>query len=458
MASESVHPQETIAAIATPPGRGGVGIVRVAGPHVKDILQAITGKIPSPRQSVYTPFLNEEKTALDFGIAIYFPAPHSFTGDDIAEFQGHGGPVIMDCLLQRVISLGARVAKPGEFSERAFLNDKIDLAQAEAIADLIDSASKQAARCALRSLVGDFSKIIHNLVESLIKLRVYVEAAIDFPDEEIDFLAEEKISRELEDIVSQLDHVYSQAHQGALLREGMHVALAGKPNAGKSSLLNCLSGRDTAIVTEIPGTTRDLLREQILLDGIPLHIIDTAGLRESVDTVEKEGIRRAWKEIKQADRILLLVDSHETTETDPKQLWAGFDEHFISEKKITVVRNKIDLSALDSKIYQEGKHTVINISVKKNIGIDLLRSHLKEVIGADANIEGGFIARRRHIDAIERARKTLISAAQRFFSTQAGELLAEDLRQVQQHLAEITGEFTPDNLLGRIFSSFCIGK
>ncbi len=450
--------QDTIAAQATPPGRGGVGIIRLSGPQALSIAEQLLGFCPKPRYAHYTPFLGEGTQVLDQGIALYFPNPHSFTGEDVVELQGHGGPVIIDLLLQRCITLGARLARPGEFSERAFLNDKLDLAQAEAIADLIDSSSEQAARCALRSLQGAFSERVHALVEALIQLRIYVEAAIDFPEEEIDFLADGKVQNDLDQILQQLGEVRQEARQGSLLREGMNVVIAGRPNAGKSSLLNALAGRETAIVTDIEGTTRDVLREHIHIDGMPLHIIDTAGLRDAPDAVERIGIDRAWEEIRKADRILMMVDSTRSATTDPAELWPELADHLDDFSHVTLIRNKADLSDEPIGLEQQGEYTLIRLSAKGGEGVDQLRQHLKEVMGFSSTTEGGFMARRRHIDALERARELLDTGAEQLQLHGAGELLAEDLRQAQQVLSEITGEFTSDDLLGRIFSSFCIGK
>ncbi|WP_432697136.1 tRNA uridine-5-carboxymethylaminomethyl(34) synthesis GTPase MnmE [Marinobacterium sp. YM272] len=450
--------QDTIVAQATAPGRGGVGIIRLSGPKALELGKRILRFEPEPRHAHYCGFYAQQGEEIDQGIAIYFPGPNSFTGEDVLELQGHGGPVILDLLLQELIALGARPARPGEFSERAFLNDKLDLAQAEAIADLIDSASEQAARSALRSLQGAFSKRVHSLVEALIQLRIYVEAAIDFPEEEIDFLADGKVLSDLQAILSQLADVQQEACQGSLLREGMTVVIAGRPNAGKSSLLNALAGRETAIVTDIEGTTRDVLREHIHLDGMPLHIIDTAGLRDAPDAVEKIGIERAWEEIRKADRILMMVDSTHSETTDPLTLWPELGEHLDNLNHVTLIRNKADLSGEKTRIEQVGEHTLIALSAKQGGGVELLREHLKSVMGFSTTTEGGFMARRRHIDALERARELLDTGLLQLQSASAGELLAEDLRLAQQALGEITGEFTPDDLLGRIFSSFCIGK
>lgn len=453
---------DTIAAIATPPGRGGVGIIRVSGKKSQHLAKQITGCELQPRHAHYSRFFasNDDGTsaAIDQGIALFFPGPHSFTGEDVLELQAHGGPVILDFLLKEVIRLGARVARPGEFSERAFLNNKLDLTQAEAIADLIDSSSEQAARNAFRSLQGEFSKKIHTLVESVTQLRVYVEAAIDFPEEEIDFLADGKVEQDLNGLVEQLDQIFRQARQGALLQEGMTVVIAGKPNAGKSSLLNALSGRDTAIVTDIEGTTRDVLREHIQIDGMPLHIIDTAGLRHSNDKVEQEGIRRAWAEIEQADRVLLVVDSQYSQETDPGKLWPDFAERLPDSDNITVIHNKCDLINQPAALVNQQTPCVIKLSAKAGLGISLLADHLKHCMGFTDAIEGGFTARRRHLNSLEKAQQALYDGQAQLTSYGAGELLAEDLRQCQIVLSEITGEFTPDDLLGEIFSSFCIGK
>lgn len=450
--------QDTIVAQATPPGRGGVGIIRLSGPKALPLAEQLLGFTPQPRHAHFAAFLNQQQEQLDEGIALYFPGPHSFTGEDVVEFQAHGGPVILDLLLQELIALGARPARPGEFSERAFLNDKLDLTQAEAIADLIDSASEQAARCALRSLQGAFSERIHELVEALIQLRIHVEAAIDFPEEEIDFLADGKIMAELLAVQARLDAVREEAHQGSLLREGMKVVIAGRPNAGKSSLLNALAGRETAIVTDIAGTTRDVLREQIHLDGMPLHIIDTAGLRDAPDEVERIGIDRAWNEIRNADRILMMVDSTRSTPSDPLALWPELKEQLDDLSHLTLVRNKADLSGEPIGMQQAQGHTLITLSARSGEGVELLRRHLKEVMGFATTTEGGFMARRRHLEALERARQLLQTGADQLQNQGAGELLAEDLRQAQQALGEITGEFTSDDLLGRIFGSFCIGK
>lgn len=457
---------DTICAIATAPGRGGVGIIRVSGSKSVAIAEKILGFTPKARYAHYSPFKACDGTVLDEGIALYFPNPHSFTGEDVLELQGHGGPVVLDLLLKETVALGCRLARPGEFSERAFLNGKLDLAQAEAIADLIDSASEQAARCALRSLQGEFSKRIQVLLDKLIHTRIYVEAAIDFPEEEIDFLSDGKVMAMMDELDTELYAVLKEANQGALLREGMNVVIAGRPNAGKSSLLNALAGVDRAIVTDIAGTTRDVLKEHIHIDGMPLHIIDTAGLRDAPDEVERIGIQRAWAEIQQADRLLLMIDST-SQETDPVALLhALYDEQGLSHEldtllnsgRITVIRNKADLSATAVGLTTQGAFPVINLSAKHLQGVDILRAHLKEVMGFDAASEGGFLARRRHIEALKRAQAALANGRIQLEDMGAGELLAEDLRMAQNALNEITGEFTADDLLGKIFGSFCIGK
>jgi tRNA modification GTPase len=450
--------KDTITAQATPPGRGGVGIVRISGPMAKEISTQVLKTELKPRYAYYGPFYDANGQEIDQGIALYFPGPNSFTGEDILELQGHGGPVIVDLILKRAIELGARLAKPGEFSERAFLNDKLDLAQAEAIADLIDSSSEQAARCAIRSLQGEFSSRIHELVESLILLRIYVEAAIDFPEEEIDFLADGKVLKDLNTILEKIADVQVEAKQGSLLREGMNVVIAGRPNAGKSSLLNALAGRETAIVTDIAGTTRDVLREHIHIDGMPLHIIDTAGLRDAPDEVERIGIDRAWQEIKKADLVLLMVDSQSTETDNPEKIWPEFVHQLPDSSKITVIRNKADLSGEAIGIREAHDHTTLTLSAKSQTGIDLLRDHLKQCMGFSSTTEGGFMARRRHLDALERAHALLRIGQTQLEVNGAGELLAEDLRQAQHTLNEITGAFSSDDLLGRIFNSFCIGK
>lgn len=451
--------KETIVAQATAPGRGGIGILRVSGPLASQVAEAVLGKCPKPRMADYLPFKDSDGTVLDQGIALYFKGPHSFTGEDVLELQGHGGQVVLDLLLKRILNVdGIRLARPGEFSEQAFLNDKLDLAQAEAIADLIDATSEQAVRSALKSLQGEFSNKINALVDSVIYLRTYVEAAIDFPDEEIDFLADGKIEANLRGIIEQLDGVQREAKQGSILREGMKVVIAGRPNAGKSSLLNALAGREAAIVTDIAGTTRDVLREHIHLDGMPLHIIDTAGLREATDEVERIGISRAWHEIEQADRIILMLDSSDPESQDSESLRREFLAKLPSAIPLTVVRNKIDLSGESVGLTEADGVAVIRLSAQTLQGVDLLREHLKQAMGFQTGMEGGFLARRRHLEALQKAAEHLQIGLLQLTEFHAGELLAEELRLVQSALSEITGQFTADDLLGNIFSSFCIGK
>ena len=450
---------DTIVAQATPPGRGGVGILRVSGAQAAEVARQLLGKLPKPRYADYLPFTDSDGGVLDQGIALWFPGPHSFTGEDVLELQGHGGPVILDLLLKRIVALpGVRIAQPGEFSERAFLNDKLDLAQAEAIADLIDASSEQAARSAVNSLQGAFSTRINHLVEALTHLRIYVEAAIDFPDEEIDFLSDGRIEAQLNTVIGDLDAVRAEARQGRLLRVGMKVVIAGRPNAGKSSLLNALAGRDAAIVTDIAGTTRDVLREHIHIDGMPLHIIDTAGLREASDEVERIGIERAWQEIEQADRVLFMVDGTTTDATEAAAIWPDFVSRLPPELPITVVRNKADVTGEPPGLTEINGHSLIRLSARTSEGVDELRDHLKQSMGFAGNMEGGFLARRRHLQALELAAMHLQQGRAQLLGARAGELLAEELRVAQQALSEITGEFTSDDLLGRIFSSFCIGK
>jgi len=465
--------QETITAQATAPGRGGVGIIRISGPEAINAAKALLGKVPEVRKAEYLPFKDKNNQILDQGIALFFKAPNSFTGEDVLELQGHGGPVILDMLLKEVLAVDKiRMARPGEFSEQAFLNDKLDLTQAEAIADLINSSSEQAARCALHSLQGDFSKLVHQMVESIIHLRMYVEAAIDFPEEEIDFLADKKVVTDLKAIISEVEKVRKQAQQGSIIREGMRVVIAGRPNAGKSSLLNALSGKETAIVTDIAGTTRDVLSEQIHIDGMPLHIIDTAGLRESSDKVEQIGIERAWQEITQADRVLLMVDAtdHNSIEGDEltiKEDWPEFFDKLPKNIGLTIIRNKADISQSNTGYKEindpstqsnESIHSVVTLSAKTGDGVDSLKEHLKTIMGYQGSTEGGFMARRRHLVALENTHQHLLTGLDQLESYVAGEILAEELRICQQELDQITGEFTSDDLLGKIFSSFCIGK
>ncbi|TBU92138.1 tRNA uridine-5-carboxymethylaminomethyl(34) synthesis GTPase MnmE [Phytopseudomonas dryadis] len=451
--------RETIAAFATAQGRGGVGIVRVSGPRARMIAITLSGIEPSPRHAHYGAWHDDAGEVIDEGLLLFFPGPHSFTGEDVLELQGHGGPVVLDMLLQRCLELGARQARPGEFSERAFLNDKLDLAQAEAIADLIEASSAQAARNAVRSLQGEFSRRVHELTERLISLRIYVEAAIDFPEEEIDFLADGHVLGLLDGVREQLSTVLREAGQGALLRDGMTVVIAGRPNAGKSSLLNALAGREAAIVTDVAGTTRDVLREHIHIDGMPLHVVDTAGLRATEDQVERIGVERALKAIGEADRILLVVDSTAPEARDPFALWPEFLEQRPDPARVTLIRNKADLSAEQVRMQTSADgHVSLALSAKSSAGLELLREHLKACMGFEQTAESGFSARRRHLDALRQAQSHLDHGHAQLTQAGAGELLAEDLRQAQQALGEITGAFSSDDLLGRIFSSFCIGK
>ncbi len=449
--------KDTIAAIATPPGRGGVGIIRISGKLSSSIAKTLLKTELKIRDASYLPFYDDQEQVIDQGIAIFFKAPHSFTGEDVLELQGHGGPVVLDILLKELLKLGVRLANPGEFSERAFLNDKLDLAQAEAIADLIESTSEQAARSAVRSLQGDFSAKVNALVEELIALRIYVEAAIDFPEEEIDFLSDGKVLTDLNSILTSIEKLQKEAQQGSILREGMTVVIAGKPNAGKSSLLNALAGKEAAIVTEIAGTTRDVLREHIHIDGMPLHIIDTAGLRESDDKVEQIGIERAWAEIEKADQLILVADSNEVTSFNPSGIDPSFSKFEQFKDKLLIVANKIDLTKQRSLVIDEN-YKVVPISAKHGTGIEQLKTQLKEIVGYNQSSEGTFLARRRHLDAIEKSLNFCNKGKQQLVSFNAGELLADELRQAQNSLSEITGEFSADDLLGRIFSSFCIGK
>lgn len=444
---------DTIAAQATPVGRGGVGIIRISGPKAAEIAQAMLGKIPRPRYAEYVPFLDQNNATIDVGLALYFPAPHSFTGEDVLELQAHGGTVILDMILQTVFIHGARQARPGEFSERAFLNDKLDLVQAEAIADLIEAGTAEAARAALRSLQGEFSRVITNLVDDVTQLRIYVEAAIDFPEEEIDFLVVGQVETRLQHQLALLQAIKTKAQQGSILKEGIHVVLAGQPNAGKSSLLNALSGRDTAIVTPIAGTTRDVIREEINLDGVPLHIIDTAGLHASDNLVEQEGMRRTWQAIEQADCIVLLVDD--------TRGWMQADEAILQQLPkqlpVIVVHTKIDLTKTKAGLYQVETDGRINLSSKSGEGLAELTQALKKRVGFTTIASGAFAARRRHLVAIANAEQGLEQALIQV-SLKRGDLIAEELRQVQLQLGEITGAISSDDLLGKIFSSFCIGK
>lgn len=448
----SSPPGSTIVARATPPGRGGVGIVRVSGPSVPAISAAILGGCPAPRVATLADFRDADGQVLDTGLALFFPAPHSYTGEDVLELQAHGGPVLLDMLVTRVLGLGAVPAAPGEFSERAFLNDKLDLLQAEAVADLIDAGSRAAARAARRSLAGEFSAAILALNEHLTGLRIYVEAAIDFPEEEVDFLSAAELARRLDAAAAEFDRIEASARQGQLLRDGIHVVLAGRPNSGKSSLLNRLAGYEAAIVTEVPGTTRDLVREQLEIDGLPVHIVDTAGLRDTSDLIEREGVRRTRGQLEVADLTLVVVDA---AAGDP-----GMDllAEMPAGVPVVLVRNKIDLTGEAAGSDPAGKPPVVRLSARTGAGVDDLRRLIKSRVGYADPGEGTVIARQRHLDSIRRAREHFDAGRVRLEQERAGELLAEELREAQEALAEITGEFTSDDLLGRIFGSFCIGK
>lgn len=443
----------TIAALATPPGFGGVAVVRVSGSAASSIARSILGEVPRPRCATWRKFLDADGAPIDHGLALYFPAPHSFTGEDVLELHAHGAPVVVDMLLKRALALGARLARPGEFSERAFLNGKLDLAQAEAIADLINAGSEAAARSAAASLVGEFSRRVRELVEELLQLRMYVEAAIDFPEEEIDFLADSRVAAHLADLTARIDALLAGAKQGALLQAGMTIVLAGAPNAGKSSLLNALTTEDTAIVSSIPGTTRDIVRARIDLDGLPVQVLDTAGLRTSPDAIEQEGVARAREAIARADRVLWVIDDSAHNGND-----GALDEFIPRALACTKIHNKIDITGRAPGLHTDTDGVAVAISAKTGAGLRELRAHLKESMNFQPAGEGGFIARRRHVDAITRARAHIAEGERALRQNRAGELLAEELRRAQQALGEITGEVTSEDLLGRIFSSFCIGK
>lgn len=444
------HEQDTIAALATPPGRGAVAVIRLSGGDLIPLTEKLTRKRPKPRQAHYLPFFDQRGEVIDRGLLIYFPAPRSFTGEDVLELHPHGSPVVVQMLLERLFELGARPAEPGEFSYRAFLNGKFDLAQAEAIAALIESSSRQAARAAQRALEGGFSKEVHRLSEILLEVRVHLEATIDFSDEEIELEEKEQLRRKLETWLDELERLLARCRQGQLLREGMTVVIAGPPNVGKSSLLNALAGREVAIVTDIAGTTRDLLREQILIDGMPLHVIDTAGLRETEDRVEQEGIRRAEEAISRADRLLLVLDVRRP------EVEAELRTRLPQDLPMTRIYNKIDLVGRTPEIWEEGGVPTLYLSAKTGAGIDLLRQHLKESVGFEAEVEDSLSARRRHLEALRQAQAEVKRAVEMI--ALADELAAEHLRQAQLALGEVTGEVTTEDLLGRIFSTFCIGK
>ena len=459
---------DTICAIATPVGRSGIGIVRLSGPDVAKACEEILGFLPSPRHAHYCDFLDADQTVIDQGVAIYYQAPDSFTGEDILELQGHGGVYVLNAVLERVLSLDIRLAGPGEFSERAFLNDKIDLLQAEAIADLIDANSKQAVQSAMRTLRGQFSELVHGLVTMLTTIRVSVEAAIDFSDEDIDLMADAKVEESIKETLNQISGVYAQAEQGALLKDGLQVVITGIPNAGKSSLLNALSGIDSAIVTDIPGTTRDLLKEEISIDGMPIHIIDTAGLRTSDNIVEIEGVKRTHGAIETADQILLVFDCTAPEQDVDKVLQplnlaeksADSIESILT--RCTLIYNKIDLldnaPSKDTILYKNKELSKIHLSAKQGTGIGMLRDHLKTCAGFRPTEETAFVARERHLAELKKAEKLIKNSLLQLSKGSHLELVAEDLRLAQNHLSTITGQFTSDDLLGEIFSSFCIGK
>ena len=441
---------DTIVAPATPPGRGGIGIVRLSGPDTERLARRLLGSLPEPRTATLRQFRDADGQKLDTGLALYFPAPTSFTGESVLELHGHGGPVVMALLVDAVVAMGGRRAAPGEFTQRAFLNGKLDLAQAEAIADLIDSGTAQAARAALQSLSGAFSRSVDALAEQLVRLRMYVEAAIDFPEEEIDFLSDAALRDGLEACARDFRELRARAAQGRVLRDGYRVVIIGRPNAGKSSLLNLLSGQEAAIVTEVAGTTRDILRERIVIDGLAVELIDTAGLRDDPDRIEAEGIRRARDAMRSADAALWVQDA---SASDASSL----DEKLPAELPIIIVRNKVDLTdEAPGKVANQDN--TINISAVTGAGIDALREHIRHKAGHHDIGEGAFTARRRHLDALDVAHRHFVSGCRALEEARAGELLAEELRLAQQALGEITGAFTSDDLLGKIFTEFCIGK
>jgi tRNA modification GTPase len=446
---------DTIVAAATPPGRGGVGIVRISGPKAPELGAIMLGELPAARRATLARFLDAQGEALDAGLALFFPAPHSYTGEHVLELHGHGGPLVLEALIARALELGARRAAPGEFTQRAFLNDKLDLTQAEAVADLIDAGSQQALRAAMRSLQGEFSAMVHGLTEGVTELRSYVEAAIDFPEEEIDFLADRELAVRFATLREHFAAVEDSARLGRLLHEGMTVVIAGPPNAGKSSLLNRLAGYDAAIVTPIAGTTRDVLRERIHLDGMPLHVLDTAGLRAGGDAVEAEGVRRAYAEMQRADRVLFVIDAA----ADPSG--AAYRQELSAlpaQVPVTLLFNKCDLVAGLEVSAVGGVPPRLALSALTGAGLPELRAHLKSCMGYQGDAGGAVSARRRHLEALGRAREHVEEAARQLTERRAGELVAEELRAAQQHLSEITGEFTSEDLLARIFAGFCIGK
>ncbi|SFM45470.1 tRNA modification GTPase trmE [Ectothiorhodospira mobilis] len=442
---------DTIAAIATPPGRGGVGIVRISGPGAAGIARSALGRVPEPRMATLATFRDPQGQPVDQGLALFFPGPRSYTGEDLLEFQGHGGPVVMDRVLTACLGHGCRLARPGEFTQRAFLNDRMDLAQAEAVADLIDAGSAAAARGALRTLEGALSRRTEALAEALTVLRSHVEAALDFPEEELDLLADTAVGDRLEHLREELQQLLEGAGQGRLLQEGAHLVIAGRPNAGKSSLLNRLADRETAIVTAIPGTTRDVLREHLSLDGLPLHLVDTAGLHASEDPVEQEGMRRAWTEMERADVILLVVDATAGEGEAEAAIRARLDPAL----PVITLLNKIDRLPDPPREYGEDR---IPISALTGEGMDRLKARIRDLLHYHGKEEGLFTARRRHLDALERMQTHLEAARGHLQAGVAPELLAEELRLAQEALGEITGRVTNEDLLGRIFADFCIGK
>ena len=445
---------DTIAAIATARGSAGIGVIRVSGPACREIQLKLYPEKLTPRKATLTNICDHQQRLIDQVLMIYFPAPNSFTGDDTLELQGHGGVVVLDMLLEHVLTLGCRQASAGEFSERAYLNGKIDLTQAEAIADLIESQTRSAARGAMRSLQGEFSTRVHQLVDKLVNLRVFAEAYLDFPDEEIDDLPGSDFIKQVASLKNDLDKLLQSANKGNLLRDGYHLVLAGRPNAGKSSLLNVLTKSETAIVSDQAGTTRDVIRDRIDLDGLAIDVTDTAGLRHTSDSIESEGVRRALNELEKADRILLIIDEAEYIQDSISEL----GDYVPEGTPVTIIRNKIDLQNKEPELIQKDNTCEILVSIKSGAGIDLLYRHLKNVISQEAVNEGAFTARRRHIEALTVALQSINNAAIHLQPTLRLELLAEDCRQAQQALNEITGEFTSEDMLGKIFSSFCIGK
>jgi tRNA modification GTPase len=442
---------DIIAAISTAPGRGGIGVVRVSGPRLQVFMAGLLRKPLSPRRATLADFVDVHGSAIDQGIALYFPSPHSYTGEDVLELHGHGGPVVLQLLLRRCVELGARPAQPGEFTRRAYLNEKIDLAQAESVADLIDAATTEAARSAMRSLQGAFSKRIEELLAELIELRALVEAALDFPDEDVEFIRQSDGAGRLEKLQANLQNVLAASQQGSLLRDGMRVVLAGQPNVGKSSVLNLLAGEELAIVTDIAGTTRDAIRQSVSIKGVPLHIIDTAGLRPSGDLVEQLGIARSWAAIEQADVVVLLLDATQGRRPADEDILRRLP---MGLPRLTVL-NKIDLLGRMPALERSNDGTTVWMSAKTGAGLELLRNALLDLVGWHGSSEGLFMARERHVHALQRARDHLEQAAREIDRL---ELFAEELRQAQQELGTITGEFTSEDLLGEIFTRFCIGK